>query len=101
MPSSSIETERSCRMITHGQAELMAAKICGAPQGDIENGWELKEFDRGWLLNRNAARDRRGGLTFVIERAAGRVMSFPSFVPPAVIMRDYDEALKDGRQEDV
>jgi hypothetical protein len=101
MPSSSIPTERSCRMITRDQAELVAAKICGAPQGDIENGWELKEFDRGWLLNRNAARDRRGGLTFVIERESGRVMSFPSFVPPAVIMRDYDEALQDGRQEDL
>jgi len=27
-------------------------------------------------------------------------MSFPSFVPPGLIMADYDEALADGRAED-
>lgn len=87
-------------MITRDQAELVAAKICGAPSVDVENGWELKEFDQGWLLNRNAAKGRRGGLTFVIERDSGRVMSFPSSVPPTFIMADYAEALPDGRAED-
>jgi hypothetical protein len=87
-------------LITRDQAELVAAKICGAPSNDVENGWELKEFNRGWLLDRNSARDHRGGLTFVIERDSGRVMSFPSFVPPGFIMADYDEALSDGLPED-
>jgi hypothetical protein len=87
-------------LINREQAELVAAKICGAPSNDAENGWELKEFDRGWLVDRNAAKDRRGGLTFVIERDSGRVMSFPSFVPPSFVMTDYDEALPDALPED-
>jgi hypothetical protein len=87
-------------MITREQAGLVAAKICGAPSTDVENGWELKEFDRGWLLDRNAAKDRRGGLTYVIERNSGRVVSFPSFIPPMLIMTDYDEALPDALPED-
>jgi len=86
-------------LITREQAEIVAARICGAPQNDAEDGWQLKEFDRGWLVDRNATKGRRGGLTFVIERDAGRVMSFPSFVPPGLITADYDEALEDGRPE--
>jgi hypothetical protein len=86
-------------LIIREQAELVAAKICGAPSSDTDNGWELEEFDRGWLVDRNAAKDHRGGLTFVIERDAGRVVSFPSFVPPDLIMADYDEALPDGLPE--
>ncbi len=87
-------------MITREQAGLVAEKICGALSADVESGWELKEFDRGWLLDRNAAKGRRGGLTYVIERDSGRVMSFPSFIPPTLIMADYDEALPDGLPED-
>jgi hypothetical protein len=67
-----------------------------APSGDVENGWDLREFDRGWLLDKIAAKDRRGGLAFVIERDSARVMSFPSFVPPGLIMADYDDALSGG-----
>jgi hypothetical protein len=57
------------------------------------------EFDRGWLVDRNAAKDHRGGLTFVRDRDVGRVVSFPPFLPPGSIMADYDEALPDGLPE--
>jgi hypothetical protein len=87
-------------MITRDQAELIAAQVCGAASDDVERGWELVEFDAGWLIDEHAKAGRRGGATRVIERAAGRVMRFPSGVPPTLIMQDYDLALEDGHPQE-
>jgi hypothetical protein len=80
-------------LIGRDQAESLAAEVCGAPSEDSERGWELEEFDVGWLIIANAAIGRRGGPTYVIERESGRVMRFPSIVPPTRIVEEYNEVL--------
>jgi hypothetical protein len=83
-------------VITQDQAAAIAFHVCGAPPGDPRRGWDLTEFDAGWLITERARTGRRDGATRVIERDSGRVMSFPASVPPSRIMADYNAALKDG-----
>jgi hypothetical protein len=87
-------------MITHDQAERIAAEMTGAPADDPGQGWELKEFSAGWLVIEHAKQGRRGGAGRVIERESGRVMRFPSFVPPARIMTEYEAILEHGRPDE-
>jgi hypothetical protein len=88
-------------MITHSEAERIAARVIGLPADDTEHGWDLDEFDKGWIIIERGWEDYRGGVTRVIERESGRVMRFPSFLPPDRIVADYAEALSAGRPEDV
>lgn len=87
-------------MITRDEAERIAAQVVGLPADDAEHGWDLEEFGEGWIINEHGWDDYMGTATRVIEREAGRVMRFPSFVPPDLITADYAEALQDGRPED-
>jgi hypothetical protein len=83
-------------VITQDQAAAIAFHVCGAPPGDPRRGWDLTEFDAGWLITERARTGRRDGSTRVIERESGRVMSFPASVPPSRITADYNAVLKDG-----
>lgn len=87
-------------MITREQAEAIAAGVCGAPAGDADRGWELTEFDAGWLISENAGVGRRGGATRVIERGTGVVMRFPSGIPPTLILEEYAQVRDDGHPQD-
>ena len=87
-------------MITREQAAAIAFHACGAPPGDPKRGWDLTEFDAGWLIAERAKPGRAPGPTRVIERESGRVMSFPSSVPPSRIMADYQKVLADGIPEE-
>jgi hypothetical protein len=87
-------------MITVDHAEDLAARVVGAPATDPDNGWDLREFDSGWLILRHAARGRRGAGCYVIERAAGRVMMFPSYVPTSLILDEYDQVVADAYPEE-
>ena len=86
-------------MITREQAEDIARAVVGAEAEDEANGWELVEFDAGWQVREKAPAGMRGAATRVIERAAGRVMRFPSGVPPVRIRNDYDSVISDGHVE--
>jgi hypothetical protein len=88
-------------VITREQAERIAADILGAAPGDADRGWELQEFESGWLIREAAAGDAsyRGAATRVVERSSGRVMRFPSSVPPGRILEDYDRVAPRGRIE--
>jgi len=77
-------------VITQDQAAAIAFHVCGAPPGDPRRGWDLTEFDAGWLITERAWTGRRDGGTRVIERDSGRVVSFPSSVPSSRILADYD-----------
>ena len=83
-------------MITQEQAAAIAFHVCGAPPGDPRRGWDLTEFEDGWLITERAKTPRRVAETRVIERDSGRVMSFPPTVSPALILADYQRALKAG-----
>ena len=77
-------------MITQDQAAAIAFHVCGAPPGDPKRGWDLTEFDAGWLIT-SRAQAARGRASRVIERDSGRVVSFPSSVPPSRILADYEK----------
>jgi hypothetical protein len=87
-------------VITQDQAAAIAFHACGAPPNDPRRGWDLTEFDAGWLITERAAPGRPAGRTRVIERESGRVMSFPSSVPPSRIMADYHAVQADGTPAD-
>jgi hypothetical protein len=83
-------------LITQDQAAAIAFHACGAPPGDPKRGWDLTEFDAGWLITERGKPGRAGGATRVIERESGRVMTFPSTVPASRIMADYQKVQADG-----
>jgi hypothetical protein len=87
-------------VITQDQAAAIAFHVCGAPPGDPKRGWDLTEFDAGWLITERAKAGRRDAPTRVIERESGRVMSFPASVPPSRITTDYQAVLKDGNPQE-
>jgi hypothetical protein len=88
-------------MITQEQAEHIAGEITGHPRDGGDGGWELVEFDAGWLIRESSASDAslRGGALRVIERESGRVMRFPSSVPPGRILTQYAQVVERGRAE--
>jgi hypothetical protein len=86
-------------MITREQAQDIARTVIGAEPEDEARGWELVEFDAGWLIREKAASGGRGAATRVIERDTGRVMRFPSGVPPVRIRNDYQSVMPDGHVE--
>lgn len=81
-------------MITAEQAELIAGQVTGGR-------WELVEFDAGWLIRENSpdGEPRRGAAVRVIERESGRVMRFPSSVPPRRILTEYAQVAERGQAE--
>jgi hypothetical protein len=83
-------------LITQDQAAAIAFHVCGAPPNDPKRGWDLTEFDVGWLITERAGTGRRDGSTRVIERESGRVMSFPASVPPSRLLADYDKVRRGG-----
>jgi len=78
-------------MITYEQAERIAAGAAVA--GGAGDG--LVEFDAGWVVWGDWFGDpsMRGGAVCVVERATGRVMSFPSSVGVTRIMSEYNEVV--------
>jgi hypothetical protein len=86
-------------VITQDQAAAIAFHVCGAPPNDPKRGWDLTEFDAGWLITERAKAAGGDGGTRVIERDSGRVMSFPSSVSPSRILADYPAVQADGTSE--
>jgi hypothetical protein len=85
-------------MITKAEAERIATEVVGPASASEGRGWKLIEFDAGWLIRQDWMDDRslRGGGVRVVERDSGRVMRFPSFVPPDRILTEYDQVVGDG-----
>jgi hypothetical protein len=85
-------------MITQEQAQGIATQIMSQMQ---DRSWELVEFDAGWLIRDSAASnpDMAGAAVRVIERESGRVVRFPSSVPPGRILREYAQVVERGRVE--
>ena len=88
-------------MITREQAERIAAQFVGAPANDPDNGWDMEEFDAGWLVLKHATMNLRGGGCYVVERESGRLLHFPSYVSPVRILKEYDQVVAKGFPEDI
>jgi hypothetical protein len=87
-------------MITRDQAERIAAELTGIPPDTPRSGWELREFSAGWLLVEHAGEGRRGSARRVIERETGRVLRFPSFIPPGRISGEYEAVAVHARPDE-
>jgi hypothetical protein len=85
-------------VITREQAERAAAEVIGTPPDHPTLGWELEEFDEGWLVREAWLNDPgvRGGAVWVIERASGRALQFPSSVPTPRILTEYEQVVGDA-----
>jgi hypothetical protein len=86
-------------MIDEKQAYSIAAALLGRAGDDPVQPWHLAEFSEGWLIKETGDKgDAIYGMpSRVIEKESGRVLRFPSFVPPGRIIADYDAVVSDGR----
>jgi len=82
--------------IDHNAAELIATALLGRTPKDAERPWQLVAFPRGWLIAEDSADDARGAATHIIE-TTGKVVRFPSSVPPGRIMESYPALVSRGR----
>ena len=87
-------------MITREQAEAIAGSVLGKRPG-AGPGWELVEFDIGWLIFEMsiASQARRPSPSRVVERRSGRVIRFPARIPPHRIVTEYNGLVSRGRIE--
>lgn len=85
-------------MITQEEAERIAAGFMGAPANDAEYGWTIKEFRAGWLVTDkwDDGAPMVGAGSYVVERASGRMLHFPSYIESDLILDDYDEVAGEG-----
>jgi hypothetical protein len=90
-------------MITQQQAESIAQGLLGRQAADADQPWGLLDFDHGWLIREEppAGEELIGEAHRVIERETGRVVLFPSSVPPGRIMNDYSAIQDRGLVENV
>jgi hypothetical protein len=89
-------------MVTEQEAIAIATGLLGRSPEDPGGPWELVGFDEGWLIREHARSDsepHRGGAARVIERDTGRVVRFPSSVPPGRILSEYSQVQARGRVE--
>lgn len=86
-------------MITQDEAASIAERVVGTSADDPDRGWTLEEFEAGWLIDEKATAGLMGAGSRVVEKASGRVMHFPSSVPPGRIVEEYAKVLKRGLQE--
>lgn len=87
-------------MITTEGAALRAEVILEFPADDPERGWELEEFPQGWLVIWRGWRGHPGQFCIVIEREAGLVRYFTTFMPPHAILSEYEAVRELGRPDD-
>jgi hypothetical protein len=87
-------------MITSDDAQRIAAEIIGPAQAVDGQGWHLEEFPAGWFVREDWMSEQsvRGGSFCVVERAAGRVMAFPSSISPDRIKTEYDQVVDRASQ---
>ena len=82
-------------MITSDDAERIATEVIGPAMAADGQGWHLEECDAGWFVREDWMSEKsvRGGSFCVVERATGRVLSFPSSISPTRIMTEYGQVV--------
>ena len=87
-------------MISAAQAAVRARQILEYPAGDPENGWELEEFPQGWLVHWRGWEGQPGQFSIVIEREAGVVRYFTTFILPQAITAGYEAVRELGHSDE-
>jgi hypothetical protein len=82
-------------VITSDEAQRIATEVIGPATAADGQGWHLQEFDAGWLVREDWMGEEsvRGGSFCILERATGRVLSFPSSISPSRIMTEYHQVV--------
>ena len=88
-------------MIDEIAAKRRAEELLKCPSDDPERPWTMESFAEGWLVRQGPLAGFRGQASYVIERETGRIMSFPSSVPPRRIREDYPGIVSRGTEEKV
>ena len=88
-------------MIDEIAAKRRMEEFFKCPSSDPERPWKMEEFAEGWLVRQGPLAGFRGQASYVIEREAGRIMSFPSSVPLQRIREDYPNIISRGTEEEV
>ena len=83
--------------VDENEARRIAEETLQRAADDRERPWRLVEFSEGWLIS-DPSRNP-GAPTKVIERSSGRVLAFPSYVPPRRIMEEYPQVIEKGWEE--
>jgi hypothetical protein len=84
-------------MVSESDAYRFATSALNRRHDDPEAPWQLVEFPEGWLIR--DSQQRRGSVTRVVERDSGRVLQFPSSLPPRLVRTEYSEVVAEGRVE--
>jgi hypothetical protein len=84
-------------MVTFEEALSITTRLLGDP-GDPP--WKLVEFPAGWLVVKEPGLSERGRVTHAVERESGRVLRFPSRVPPKRIMESYSQVASQASVEE-
>jgi hypothetical protein len=77
--------------------EEARALVLGVMEGSLGEAWHLDEFPAGWLVVRDDAQGAMGATTIAVEHETGRVLSFPSSVPPRMITMQWDRVKGRGK----
>jgi hypothetical protein len=87
-------------VITSDEAQRIATEVIGPATAADGQGWHLQEFDAGWLVREDWMGEEsvRGGSFCILERATGRVLSFPSSISPSRIMTEYHQVVDRASQ---
>ena len=87
-------------MITSDEAQRIATEVIGPATAADGEGWHLEEFDVGWFVREDwmSGESVRGGSFCVIEKAAGRVLAFPSSISPTRIKTEYAQVVDRASQ---
>ena len=76
-------------MIDDAGAKIRAEAFLKCPGDDPDHPWSIESFPQGWLIRQAPVAGAYGQPAYVIERETGRIVSFPSSVPPRRIREDY------------
>lgn len=90
-------------MVTEKEARQSVLRLLGRPADDPLRPWRLVEFPQGWIVREEQRSDSEdpmvGAATRVVERGSGRIVRFPSSVPPGRIIDHYPAVADFGRSE--
>jgi hypothetical protein len=84
-------------MIDENEAHRIATSVLNRQHDDPEGPWELVEFPQGWHIKDSL--QRRGSATRVVERDSGKVLRFPSALPPRAIRERFSMVVDEARVE--
>jgi len=85
-------------MIDEKNARKIAEGLLGSPSSGGDSAWTITGFAEGWLIRQEPKEGFVGAGSYVVEREGGRVLTFPSAVPPQRIVDEYASVVKWGRE---